>query len=1206
MAENNSAHPISQTISSIDNRLQRLIYLDGERIAYLIIFAVAIITRFWDLGARVMSHDESLHTKYSWNLYRGDGFSHTPMMHGPLLFHMVALSYLLFGDNDFSSRIYPAVLGVIIVMFPILLKKWLGQFGSLAASVFFLISPMILYYSRYIRHDIPAILAAMVMALMIWRYIEERKFKYLVIMAIAQAILFASKEVSFIYVAIFGSFLTVFWITRLIDVKWQNKTLRSVFVGSIVVGLLAGSAIMIMRYAEIRAAAMASEEEIAETMVPLDPDMEMPLAEEGEPTDLSAEMTYAVAIAGASVLVAILSVLVGQWRNLRQFPELDVAITMGSLILPMLSPFLIHFAGFDPMDATETGVARGISFTLPLFVASVVIGMAQFMQPPRNRQFPAPDLLSEEEIADLGDRYDPETQTIEVQPDPLDWITAFLSSRWLGLGGAFWLIFVFFFTTMFTNGNGLGTGIVGSLGYWLAQQEVERGGQPWYYYILIQIPMYEFMPALLTTAAGGVGLAAGLRSLIRSLWPGNGEAEAGLPSNGARFKYLDLLAPIRFPVLLFTGYWALINLIAYSIAGEKMPWLTTHLTTPMILIGAWLVGRAIERINWRDLWEKRGWLLIVLVPVMTAALLSIFGPGCTRWPRNVLCNTVVPVTYQTPVFSGKTVSDLSATGVWIAAALVLIGCLALLIYHLSGRIRLTQVLRLLGLFVVGWLSFLTARSAFLASFVNYDYANEFLVYAHSNRAVKDVLEQIEEISYTTTGDLGLRVAYDNRMSWPMSWYFRNYYNQIYFGEQPSRGLIGDAPVIVAGSANWSKVEALIGDRYYQFDYIRMVWPMQDYFGYDDPSDLISKLRDILNDPELQRGLWDIFYSRNYETYADAVMKYRDGYRPDFSLGNWPVPDRMRLYIRKDVFALVWDYGVVASEIADAIDPYAEGERVLVPDLSFGQGFLNRPHGISLGADGLIYVADSNNHQIAVFNADGAYIRSIATGALNEPWDVASAPTGSLYIADTWNHRVSAYASNGDYLLAWGYEGAGIPNDTSALWGPRAIAVDLEGDVYLSDTGNKRIMVYDPQGNYIRQIGVGGGLDGQLDEPAGLAFGPDGFLYVADTWNQRIQVFTRDGLFIRQWLVEAWYAQSNERPYLDVDAYGRVYVTDPDASRVLVFSSQGQYLYSFGDFTNIGQAGSIAVDIASGRMFVVDTANGRILRYTLPEDTIQSP
>ena len=69
-----------------------------------------------------------------------------------------------FGDSDFSGRVYTALLGVMMVMFPLLLRKWLGRWGAMLASLLLLISPLLLYYNRYIRHDTPSILFGLIMA----------------------------------------------------------------------------------------------------------------------------------------------------------------------------------------------------------------------------------------------------------------------------------------------------------------------------------------------------------------------------------------------------------------------------------------------------------------------------------------------------------------------------------------------------------------------------------------------------------------------------------------------------------------------------------------------------------------------------------------------------------------------------------------------------------------------------------------------------------------------------------------------------------------------------------------------------------------------------------------------------------------------------------------------------------------------------------
>lgn len=1206
-----TALPPSPThpLSGLENQLTRLLYLDGERLAYIVIFILAVLTRFWDLGARVMSHDESLHTRYSWGLFRGEGFAHTPLMHGPVLFHAVALSYLLFGDNDFTARIYPAILGIIIVMIPIFLRKWLGRQGAISASVLFLISPMMLYYSRYIREDIPAITGALIMVIAIWRYIEGREFKYLIWLSFGQFLLFASKEVSFFYVAIFGSYLMLYFIARLFEVRWESRSWYTIFASTLMVALISLTALGIVFTAK----------------------GDIPALIEGRQNVVDASGMAGgwlsildkvfIGILAISLITFSVAVIKGQWRNLRRFPELDVMIVMGSLILPALTPLLMHgikVAGtslaarmaspppfvtamttLNPMDTAGTGVTITAIFTAIMFVIAIAVGVAWGLQPPRPRQ---------ETGAQAGAPDGSETM-VEVPPDTWDWLQAALTSRWWIVGGVYWLLFVFFFTTMFTNGNGLGTGVIGSLAYWLEQQDVQRGGQPWYYYVQITLPIYEFLPLILSLAAGAIGIGGLLKPLfsrgdrgyaddpaleeaeetVDALPDAPGEEEDNTVS---RRRPLDLDAPISFPVFGFTAYWTVTLLIALSLAGEKMPWITTHLTTPLILLGGWVVGRLLERIEWRKVWATNAWALFALIPLFVIALTRVMAPLCARQPSFLLCNTVIPTSYQVGILAEQTAAAWASTGVWIAALVVVGAALAGLIIF-SLRIGMTQVLRLAGLCLVIWLAFLTARAAWWATFINYDEATEYLVYAHSSGAVKDVLAQIEEISLKTTDGYGLRVAYDDKVSWPYSWYFRNYYNAVFYGAQPSRGLIGEAPVILAGPENWPKVESLLGDRYYRFEYIRMWWPMQDYFELRTRPEYI---RDFFGNPGLQRGVWEIFYKRDYSAYAQATGK-------NFDLNQWPLADRMRVYIRKDTFAQVWDYGVAATQMAESIDPYAQNVRQMAPDLIFGQGELNRPHQIALGPDGLLYVADSMNHRITVFDQDGRLVRTVGQpgpasqpGTLNEPWGVGVAPDGTVYVADTWNSRIAQYTAEGDFTKNWGYEGPGILTDSLAFWGPRAVMADAQGLVYLADTGNKRIQVFDESGDFLRQLGSEGAMDGQLDEPVGLAVGKDGLLYVADTWNRRIQVFTSDGLYVRQWPVEAWFAQTNERAYIALDEQDNVYITDPEAFRVIVFNSQGNFLYSFGDFGTIGLAGGIVID--GDRLFLSDTVAGAIQRYIL--------
>ena len=68
--------------------------------------------------------------------------------------------------------------------------------------------------------------------------------------------------------------------------------------------------------------------------------------------------------------------------------------------------------------------------------------------------------------------------------------------KWWKIALVFWIPLPFYTQPSFTNSDGFFTGTIGSLGYWIVQQGVRRGSQPWYYYLLVQIPIYEFLPAL--------------------------------------------------------------------------------------------------------------------------------------------------------------------------------------------------------------------------------------------------------------------------------------------------------------------------------------------------------------------------------------------------------------------------------------------------------------------------------------------------------------------------------------------------------------------------------------------------------------------------------------------------------------------------------------------------------------------------------------
>ena len=147
--------------------------ITNEVMVFALVMLMAIATRFFQLEPRVMSHDESLHTYFSYLLYKGNGYQHTPMMHGPFQFHILALTYYLFGVSDFTARI-PAVLFSIATVWMVWYwRRYLGRAGALIAGFLLVISPYMLYYGRYVRNESFVGLSGIVMLYVMLRYLES-------------------------------------------------------------------------------------------------------------------------------------------------------------------------------------------------------------------------------------------------------------------------------------------------------------------------------------------------------------------------------------------------------------------------------------------------------------------------------------------------------------------------------------------------------------------------------------------------------------------------------------------------------------------------------------------------------------------------------------------------------------------------------------------------------------------------------------------------------------------------------------------------------------------------------------------------------------------------------------------------------------------------------------------------------------------------
>jgi YYY domain-containing protein len=210
--------------------------------------------------------------------------------------------------------------------------------------------------------------------------------------------------------------------------------------------------------------------------------------------------------------------------------------------------------------------------------------------------------------------------------------------------------------------------------------------------------------------------------------------------------------------------------------------------------------------------------------------------------------------------------------------------------------------------------------------------------------------------------------------------------------------------------------------------------------------------------------------------------------------------------------------------------------------------LKEPRDAAVDERGRLWVADFGHSRVRLFDADGGYLggwggRGDATYNLRELCGVATRGN-DLFLADTWNGRVSAFTLDG----AW----KATAHD---LYGPRGLAAAADGSVWVTDTGNHRVVRFDANLANPRAVGKKGTGPLEFDGPVGIAAGPSGKIFVCDTGNRRIQVLDPQGSFLRALPVPGW--KEGCEPDLEADEDDLLYVADPPGNAVLVLDGTGQ-------------------------------------------------
>lgn len=225
----------------------------------------------------------------------------------------------------------------------------------------------------------------------------------------------------------------------------------------------------------------------------------------------------------------------------------------------------------------------------------------------------------------------------------------------------------------------------------------------------------------------------------------------------------------------------------------------------------------------------------------------------------------------------------------------------------------------------------------------------------------------------------------------------------------------------------------------------------------------------------------------------------------------------------------------------------------------GPGKLSKPLGIDVDRSGNLYVADSGAKAVMVYSKDGKFLRRIG----NAKWfdrlaNVTVDPRGDrIYLVDvggvaSQQHRVRVVdAASGELLFDFGKRG----KDPGNFNFPRDLVVGKDGRLYVVDSGNFRVQVFDRDGKFLKSFGSIGRQLGQFARPKEIAVDPAGNIYVVDTAFGNFQIFSPEGellMFIGSRSEQDGPARYMLPAGIYVDEDGRVYMVDQWFRKIDIF------------------------------------------------------
>ncbi|HET9224023.1 MAG TPA: flippase activity-associated protein Agl23, partial [Roseiflexaceae bacterium] len=236
-------------VPAVLDRTIDLSRINLEVVAFVVVALLSVIAHLWALGHMALHHDESIHAWSSWRFYTGAGsftcaagrtagtYCYDPVFHGPSLYSLTLLSYLLFGDGEAQARLPMAIAGILLVASAWMLRPYFGRRGTLIAAVLLAFTPSLLYFTRFARHDGLMVLWEFWMVVGFFRWLDSGRARWLYLLSVGTALAIATHELYYILFFLFGMFVLIRVLTELLPGRRLAIALIAILTVSLVIML---------------------------------------------------------------------------------------------------------------------------------------------------------------------------------------------------------------------------------------------------------------------------------------------------------------------------------------------------------------------------------------------------------------------------------------------------------------------------------------------------------------------------------------------------------------------------------------------------------------------------------------------------------------------------------------------------------------------------------------------------------------------------------------------------------------------------------------------------------------------------------------------------------------------------------------------------------------------------------------------------------